>query len=118
MSGSCPARVDTRVEVRQQPRERARARFVAHQRFERLDERPVGRAHDGVGRTVQDQDALARRLGGELTREPALAGAGLAAEQHDPPLFAVRSREQRAQALELRRAADERERRGDTESAG
>ena len=62
----------------------------SRQVVERLDERPVRRAHDGVARAVEDERAVARRLGGELADEPALARARLAAEQDDPASLALR----------------------------
>ena len=74
----------------------------ADQLVERLDERPVRGANHGVGGAVEDQHARVGGLGGELAREPALAGPRLTAEQDDSPLLAVRSREQRPQTLELR----------------
>ncbi len=85
---------------------------------ERLDERPVGRAHHGVAGAVEHEQAVARRLGGELAHEPALARSRLAAEQRDAAALAVGTRNQRAEPLQLRGATDERERRGDAQGAG
>ena len=62
----------------------------SRQVVERLDERPVRGAHDGVARAVENERAVACRLGGELADEPALAGAGLAAEQDDAAALALR----------------------------
>jgi hypothetical protein len=43
-------------------------------------ERPVRRTHDGVTPAVEDQDAVSRRLVGELPNEAALPDARLATE--------------------------------------
>jgi hypothetical protein len=43
-------------------------------------ERPVRRTHDGVTPAVEDEDAVSRRLVGELSNQAALSDAGLAAE--------------------------------------
>ena len=85
---------------------------------ERFDERPVRRAHDGVARAVEDERAVAGGLGGELPHEPALARPRLAAEQDDPAPFPFGPRHQGAERLELARAPDERERRGESKRAG
>jgi hypothetical protein len=90
----------------------------ARQVVERLDERPVRRAHDGVAGAVEDERAGGRRVVGELPHEAALARAGLAGQQNDPAALAVGHRHQRAQRLQLRRAADEGERRREAERAG
>ena len=105
----------------QEPRELApsHAQLVGPHRprqlVERLDERPVGRVHHGVARAVEHERAVARGLGGELAHEPALAGAGLAADQDRSAAFAGGARHEQAQPLELGGTADERERRGDAE---
>ena len=78
-----------------------------------LDERPVRRPHDSVAGAVEDECALSRRLAGELPDKPALARTRFAAEQHDPAALAVGPRHQRAQQLQLGRATDEREGRGE-----
>ena len=72
---------------------------------ERLDERAVGGGNHRVARAVEHERAVARRLGGELAHEAALARAGLAAEQDDAPALALCTRQQRAQPLQLGRAA-------------
>ena len=82
------------------------------QSLERLGKRAVRRLHDRVARAVGDERAVGRRIGRELTYQPALARAGLPAEQHDPQALPRRPREQRPQLLQLGRAADERKRRG------
>ena len=48
---------------------------------ERLDEGPVGRAHDRVAGAVEDERPIRRDAGGELARQAALAGTGLTGEQ-------------------------------------
>jgi hypothetical protein len=99
---------------------RAQCRRVggARQVVERLDERPVRRADDGVARAIENERAVARHLRGELPDEPALAGAGLTAKQDDAAALAFRPRHQRAQPLQLGGAADEREGRGGSKRAG
>jgi hypothetical protein len=84
---------------------------------ERFDERPVWGAHLGVAGAVEHEDPVGRRLGGELAHQPTLAGSGLPAEQRDPA-FVLHTPHQRAKALQLSRAADELERRGESERAG
>ena len=83
--------------------------------LERLDERPVRRTHDRVAGAVEDEGAGPGRLGRELAHQAALARAGLAAEQDDPAALALGHRHERPQRLELRRAPDERERRGEAQ---
>ena len=80
---------------------------AARQVLERLDERAVRSAHDGVTGAVEHQRSVGRSFGGELAHQPALAGARLAPEQHDPASLALRAGHQRAQRLELRCAAGE-----------
>ena len=84
----------------------------AHQAFERLDERPVGRAHHRVAGAVEHERPFDRDLAGELARQAALAGARLAREQHHAAPLAFGSRHQRPELLQLGRAPDERGRRG------
>ena len=81
-----------------------------HELAERLHERAVRRAHHRVARADQHEHALLRDLLDELAHEPALPGAGLAADERDPPALARRVRNERAQRHELARAADERRR--------
>ena len=116
-----------RGEVGQEPRELPAGRAQrggqlrtegADELVERLDERPVRRVQHGIAGAVEHERPVRRRAGGELAYEPALAGAGLAAEQDDAAGLALRSRQQRAQPLQLGGAADERERRGHAECAG
>ena len=120
---------NARGEVRQQPGQLACAGAKlghgvlgalgdAHETVERLDERPVGRRDDRVAGAVEHQRPPLGQIGGELAHEPALAGARLTRQQHDAPLLARGARHQRAQQVELRRAAHERERRGGTERVG
>ena len=85
---------------------------------ERLDEGPVGRAHLRVAGAVEDERAVVRRLGGELAHEPALARAGLAAQQDHAAALPVGARHERAESFQLGGAADEREGRGETERTG
>ena len=66
---------------------------------------PYGRAHDGVARAVEHQRAARGRLGGELAHEPALARAGLAADEHHPRPAPAARRQQRAQRRQLARRA-------------
>ena len=84
---------------------------LTRQVIERLDERPVRRVHDRVAAAVEHERAGAGRLACELAHQAALARAGLAAQQDDPPALALRHRHERAQRLQLGRAADERKRR-------
>ena len=90
----------------------------ARQVVERLDERPVGRPHDRVAGAVEDERAAAGRLARELAHQAALARAGLAAQQDDPPALALRHGHERPERLQLGRAADEWKRRRETERAG
>jgi hypothetical protein len=90
----------------------------AHEVLEGGEEWPVWRAHGSVTRAVEDEHAISRRLSGELPDEAALSGAGLAAEQGDPPGFAPRARQERSQGRELARAPDERQGGREAERAG
>jgi hypothetical protein len=119
---------DAGGEVRDQPRQLAARRAQrgaelvgiddARRMVERLDERPVGRAHDGVARAVEHERAGAGRLGRELAQQAALARPGLAAEQHHAAALALGHGHERPQRLELRRAPDEREGRDEGERSG
>ena len=86
--------------------------------LERGDERPVRGADECVAGAVEDENAVSRRLLGQLPDEPALPRAGLAGEQDDPPAFARGARQERPQRGELPRAPDERERRRQAEWTG
>ncbi len=90
----------------------------AREAVEGLDEGPVGRAHDRVAGAVEDERALARRRGGELADETALARAGLAADEHDAAALALGAWHQRLERLELGGAPDEGEGGGEGERAG
>ena len=83
----------------------------AREVVERLDERPVGRAHHRVAGAVEHERAAPGRLEGELAHEAALARAGLAAEEGDPPALVLPRRHERPERGQLGRAPDERERR-------
>ena len=89
----------------------------ADELLERLGEGPVRRAQDGVAGAVEDTHAVGCGAGGELAHEPALARARLAPEHDDAAPLTVGARQQRAQAVQLGRAADERERRCDAKCA-
>ena len=91
---------------------------AAREVVEGLDERPVGRAYHRVAGAVEHQRAGGCRLAGELAHEAALAGARLAAQEHDAAALARRPRQHRAQRLELGRPADEREGRRKAERPG
>ena len=69
----------------------------AHEVRERLGDRLVGDAHDGVARPVEHEHALGGGLMGELAHEPALARSRLAAEQGHAPPLAAGTRQQRSQ---------------------
>jgi hypothetical protein len=119
---------DAGGQVRDQPRELAARRAQrpaelvgiddARRVLEGLDERPVGRGHDGVARPVEDERAAAGRLGRELAHQAALARAGLAAEQHHAATLALGHGHERPQRVQLRRAPDEREGRDEGERSG
>lgn len=83
-----------------------------HQAFERLDKRPVRRAHHRVTGAVENEHPFDRDLGGELARQTTLPGTRLAREQRDAAPLPFRPRHQGSQLLELCRAADERGDRG------
>ena len=85
------------------------------QRVERLDERPVRRVHDGVAGAVEHERARGGRGDRELAHEPALARAGLAADEHHPAALALGPRDQRAEGHQLALTADERERGGEAQ---
>ena len=82
----------------------------AYEVVERLHEGAVGRAHDRVAGAVEHQRAALGGLCRELAHEPALARAGLAADQHDPPAVVGAPRQQGAQRVQLVLAPDEGER--------
>ena len=84
---------------------------------QRLDEGLVWRTHDRVARAVEDERPAPGRLGRELAHEPALAGPRLAAQQRDPPPFALRPRDQRLQRDQLALASHEREPRREAQRA-
>jgi hypothetical protein len=114
-------------QMREQPREltashaERRTQLVRldrpRQAVERLHERTVRSAHHLVAGAVQDEHAGARRVDCELAHEPALAGAGLAADEDDAALLAGGRGHERAEELELGRASDERRGRRETERA-
>ena len=91
---------------------------VVGQMLERLGERPVRSLDDRVARAVQDERAVAGGASRELAHQPALSRPGLAADQDDPEALAGGARKQRAQLLELGRAADERKRRREAKRGG
>ena len=121
----CRQVADAGRQVGEQPRELAARRAQrdaqlggvddARGVLERLDERPVRRGHDCVAGAVEDQHARRGRLARELAHQAALARAGLAAEQDDTAALALGHRHERPQRLELRRASDEGERRGEAQ---
>ena len=99
-------------QVGQQARELATARAerrpqlgridAPRELVERLDERPVGRAHDRVAGAGEDERAARRGLGGELADEAALARAGLAADAGPTGAPSPsRARHQRTERLQL-----------------
>ena len=96
MSGSARRRGRGLAEIGQEPRELPAERGGevgaegADELVERLDERPVGRVQHRVAGAIEHERPVLRRAGGELAHEPALARAGLAAEQHDAAVLAVR----------------------------
>ena len=85
---------------------------------ERLNERAVRSVHDLVAGAVQDARAGACRLGRELANEPALARAGLAADEHDTASRPGRCGRECAEQLQLAGASDERRRRRGAERHG
>ena len=87
---------------------------LARELVERLDERPVRGAHEGVARAVQDEDSVLRGLAGELAHEATLARTCRAADQRDSASLALGPRNQPAEQLELGRTPDEREGRAET----
>ena len=75
---------------------------------QRLGERLERRERLLRAAAEQDGGAAGERGGGELVREPRLADAGLAGEQHEPAVAVhLHAGPRRAQALELGAAADE-----------
>ncbi len=116
------------AEMRQQPgeltasRAERRTQLVRLDRpretVERLHERTVGSVHDLVAGAVQDEHAGARRVDGELAYEPALARAGLAADENHAAFLAGGRGHERAEKLELGRASDEWRSRREAERAG
>ena len=111
----CRQVADAGRQVGEQPRELAARRAQRDAQLggvddaggvlERLDERPVRRAHDRVAGAVEDERAGPGRLGRELAHQAALARAGLAAEQDDAAALALGHRHERPQRLELRASA-------------
>jgi hypothetical protein len=89
-----------------------------HERVERLHERPVRSLDDRVAGAVEHQRSARRRLVGELPHEPALAGAGLSADEGEAQAVTVRRRDQRPQGRQLARASGEGKRRGEAEWSG
>ena len=89
----------------------------SHELIEGLDEGSVGSPNRRVAGPVENQHAFGGGLGGELARQPALAGAGLAREQRHAAPLAFGTRHQRPQLLQLGRAPDERGDRGLPERA-
>src|SRR6266542_6198425 len=80
----------------------------ADEELERLDERLVGSADDGVGRTVENQRPALGGVVHQLSGEPRLAASGLAADEGDLSTCArFGEREEAAQRLEFLCAADE-----------
>ena len=79
---------------------------------------PYGGVHDRVAGAVEDERAAVGGLGRELAHEPALARAGLAADEHHPAPVAARPTGQRAQHRQLALAPDEREGGGQAQRAG
>jgi hypothetical protein len=67
---------------------------------------------------VEHERAGVRVLGGQLAHQPALARAGLPADERDAASVAGGARQQPAQRLELGRATDERKRRRQAQRAG
>ena len=90
----------------------------SRQVVERLDERAVRRAHDGVAGAVEDERPVGRGLAGELADEAALTRARLAAEQDDSTTLALGAGHERAERFQLGGAPDERKRRREPERGG
>ncbi len=81
---------------------------VAHpdELLQRLDERTERRGHDGVTRSVQHEHSVPGRPLRELLDQPALAGARLTADQHDPLARFRRTGQKLPEDAQLPRAAD------------
>jgi hypothetical protein len=113
--GQQPHELAARVAQRRPQLERVDG---AREVVERVDERPVRRAHDRVAGPVEHEHAVASRLACEFTHQAALARAGFAAQQDDPASLALRHRHERPERLQLGRTTDEGKRRREAERTG
>ena len=87
---------------------------VASELIERLGEGTVGGVHNSVAGAVEHEHPFGGDLVRQLAHEAALARSGLAAHQCEPTALPGLARKERSQRRELRRASDERRRRGET----
>ena len=91
---------------------------VPDEAFERLHDRPVRGAHDGIAGAEQDEHVLGRERVRDFAYEPALPRSRLARHERRPAPLALRAGQERPQRRQLARASGEGERRREAEWTG